>query len=146
MCHNRQGQSSLPAQHGSMLVISLFIIVIMAILGLSMIKLLSASAQNVVYEVYGQRALNAARSGVEQSLAAAFPLAGQGGAQCSTNIVHIFSATEGLNNCSFTSSCQLIPVTDSDNSYSYYRFSSTGTCTAGDMVASRTVSVDAIAL
>jgi MSHA biogenesis protein MshP len=146
MSHNHQAQPYPHTQRGSMLVISLFIIVIMAILGLSMIKLLSASAQSVVYEVYGQRALNAARSGVEQSLAVVFPLAGQGSPQCSANTVHIFTATEGLNNCAYTSRCELIPVTDRDHSSRYYRFSSTGTCTAGNVVVSRSVSIDAIEL
>lgn len=129
-----------------MLVISLFIIVIMSILGLSMIKVLSASAQSVVYEVYGQRAINAARSGVEQSLAVAFPISGPGDAQCNTNTVHNFATTAGLYNCSYTSSCELISVTDGDNSYNYYRFRGTGTCIAGDVVVSRSVSVDAIEL
>jgi len=146
MSHNHQAQPYPHTQRGSMLVISLFIIVIMAILGLSMIKLLSASAQSVVYEVYGQRALNAARSGMEQSLAAAFPISGPGDAQCNTKTEDDFAATAGLNNCSYTSSCQLIPVTDRDHSYRYYRVSSTGTCTAGNVVVSRSVSVDAIEL
>lgn len=138
-------------QRGSMLVIALFIIVIMAILGLAMLKMMSASAQSVVFEVYGQRALNAARSGVEQRLAAAFPIAdpaipGSGNPQCLSNVRHTFTGTDGLQNCEFISSCQQIPIRDGVNSYDYYRFSSTGTCTAAEVVVSRTVSIDAIEL
>ena len=63
-------------QRGSMLVIALFIIIVLAILGLAMLRMLAASADSVVSEVYGQRALNAARAGVERSIAAAFPVVG----------------------------------------------------------------------
>ena len=86
MCHNTLAKN-VPArsmhvrhhpakQRGSMLVISLFVIIVMALLGLTLSRLLSASSESIIYEVYGQRALNAARAGVEAQIALAFPISG----------------------------------------------------------------------
>ena len=68
-------------QRGSMLVIALFVIIVMALLGLTLSRLLSSSSDAIIHEVYGQRALNAARAGVEEQIALAFPI--NGSASCS---------------------------------------------------------------
>ena len=60
-------------QRGSMLVMTLFIIIILAFLGITMVNLLSSSNQSVVYEVLGARAKMAAQSGVQRLLSTAFP-------------------------------------------------------------------------
>ncbi len=61
-------------QRGSMLVISLFVIVVMGLLVLTLIRLLSASSDTLIYEVYGLRAHQAAKSGLELKLTEVFPL------------------------------------------------------------------------
>lgn len=129
-------------QRGSMLVIALFIIIVLAILGLAMLRMLAASADSVVSEVYGQRALNAARAGVERSIAAAFPVVGASNCMASDNFT--FTSTPGLSNCGYQSSCSVVSVVDDGDSYQYFRFTAQGQCIAGDTVVSRNVSVDGI--
>lgn len=138
-------------QHGSMLVISLFVIVVMALLALTLNRLLSASGDTLIFEVYGQRAHQAAKSGLERKLTEVFPLcppdslnpvcidgSGNDPAACDNTVPVTFSL-RGLQNCSASSSCN---VTDTGDSR-HYEFTSTGTCEAGDAVTARTVSVDA---
>lgn len=129
-------------QRGSMLVIALFIIIVLAILGLAMLRMLAASADSVVSEVYGQRALNAARSGVEQAVSGAFPLSGA--SNCPANYNFTFTNTPGLGNCSYTSACDVVSVDDSGDVYQYFRITAQGSCIAGDTVVSRNVSVEGI--
>lgn len=125
-----------------MLVISLFVIVIMAFLGLSMVKLLSASADSVIHEVYGLRALNSAQSAIEQKVLLAFPLNNAAGV-CNDTVNIDYSAVAGLENCTVVASCTEIPGFV-DESTTYYRFSSRATCSGGKVIASRSVAVDAI--
>lgn len=129
-------------QRGSMLVIALFIIILLAILSLAMLRMLAASADSVVSEVYGQRALNAARSGVERSIAAAFPISGA--SSCLASDVFTFANTPGLLNCGYESRCSVVTVSDDGDDYQYYRFTAQGSCVAGDTVVSRNVSVEGI--
>lgn len=141
----RRNQTSIPQckkQQGSMLVIALFVIIIMALLGLTMVRLLSASADAVIHEVYGVRALNAAQSSLEISIRQAFP-ATQDGASVCTSSSYTFNAIPGLQNCTASATCTLITGFE-DETIEYYRFQSTGFCSAGKVTASRTVAVDAI--
>lgn len=128
-----------------MLFISVFVIVVMAMLGLTMTNMLATSAESVVYESLGLKAMNAARTGLEIRVSAAFPLQVSGATPlCEAAPVGAvamnLNAIDGLQGCSYSTSCQ------SDNSSSkvtYYRFSSTGQCSVSDVVVSRTVAVDA---
>lgn len=129
-------------QRGSMLVIALFIIIVLAILASTMLTMFAASADSVVSEVYGQRALNAARSGVEQAVSGAFPLSGA--SNCPANYNFTFTNTPGLGNCSYTSACDVVSVDDSGDVYQYFRITAQGSCIAGDTVVSRNVSVEGI--
>ncbi|MDN4501942.1 type II secretory pathway protein [Alteromonadaceae bacterium BrNp21-10] len=133
-----------PKQSGSMLVISIFIIIVMTLLGLAMSSMLSASADSVVHEVYGVRALNAARSGLEQHLMAVFPadMTAQV-ANCNT-ITHDFTNVAGLEHCQFSSACVNQSYTLSSGAAETFSFTSTGSCQAGDMLVSRTINVDAM--
>lgn len=137
-------------QRGSMLVISLFVIVVMALLALTLTRLLSASSDTLIFEVYGLRAHQAAQSGLEVKLTEVFPLCPPGSANpvCADGSGHDPSACDlnsqvsfslnGMLHCGFNTSCS---YSDS-GSNSYYLFTSTGTCEAGDAVVSRTLSVD----
>ncbi|GGD61917.1 hypothetical protein GCM10011357_16510 [Lacimicrobium alkaliphilum] len=134
-----------------MLVISLFVIVVMAFLALTLTRLLSASSDSLIFEVYGLRAHQAAQSGLEAKLTEAFPLCPPGSVNsvcvdkslndptaCDNTTAVTFSM-DGLRNCSVSSSCSVETTGDSR----YYQFTSTGTCEAGDAVTSRTAFVDA---
>ncbi|MFT4993404.1 MAG: MSHA biogenesis protein MshP [Paraglaciecola sp.] len=131
-------------QQGSMLIIALFLIIVMALLGLTLSRLLSASSDAIIYEVYGQRALNAANAGSEAQIALTFPVSGV--ASCSTTIGPTidFSSVPGLEGCAVSAQCTQFSVVDGGVTLTYYKFSSTGTCKAGDVVATRTLQVDAI--
>ena len=145
MSHKRycaKQHSRFDKQRGSMLVIALFILIVLAILGVAMLKMLAASADSVVSEVYGQRALNAARSGVERAISGAFPLSGVSSCPATYNIT--FTNTPGLLNCNYASACDVISVDDSGDVYQYFRFTAQGSCIAGDTVVSRNVSVEGI--
>lgn len=128
-----------------MLVIALFVIIIMALLGLTMVRLLSASADAVIHEVYGVRALQAAQSSLERQIQLAFPLTQDGAGNCDTNTfsTKAFVNVPGLENCFTFASCS---PTDgfAGETVTHYSFESTATCGAGKVIASRTVAVDAI--
>jgi MSHA biogenesis protein MshP len=145
LTHNPIQRASLAKQKGSMLVIALFVIIVFALLGLAITRLLSSSSDAIIHEVYGLRAFNAARTGLEQAISAAFPL--------SPNIPSCDAAPltpvdfdpniKGLENCSYVVGCKSITVTDGAT-YTYFRFESTGSCQADKILVSRRVSVDAL--
>jgi MSHA biogenesis protein MshP len=140
--YDRRSQIHSPGkQQGSMLVISLFVIIVMALLGLTLSRLLSSSSDAIIYEVYGQRALHAARAGVEEQIALAFPISGS--ASCTASTID-FTPVPGLESCEVNAQCTQLNVVDGSISRTYYKFTSTGTCSAGDIIASRTVQVDAM--
>lgn len=127
-----------------MLVIALFVIIVFGMLGLTMTRLLASSSESVIYEVLGQRALNAARTGLERCLAAKYPITA-GGSPCSNPTNFVFTGIAGLENCSY----QVTPdndivVTDNSNTFTYSKFTSIGRCDAGDIIVSREIYVDAL--
>ena len=149
--HLDRKQSISNRQKGSMLITALFVIIVLSLLGLAMTRLLSASSDAVTHEIYGIRALNAAQSGLQIILADSFPIDG------STPVCDIdadpdvddgeeysftqsFAGVPGLENCSAQVRCT--NITFDDDNIEYYRFESTGTCTIGDIVTTRSVAVD----
>jgi MSHA biogenesis protein MshP len=128
-----------------MLVIALFVIIVLALLGLTLTKLLSTSSDAIIHEVYGKRALNAARTGVEQMISNAFPFAPDT-PSCSVapaSPIDLNPNIKGLANCSYLAGCEVITVTDGAT-YTYYRFESTGSCQVGNTLVSRNIKVDAL--
>lgn len=129
-------------QRGSMLVMSLFVIIVMAMLGATMVKLLSSGSDSVVHEVYGLRALHAAQSAIEAKMVHAVPLTQNGASVCDDIVTTTYSATGGLQNCRAVTSCSLTTGFVGETTQ-YYHFVSTGICSAGKVVASRTLTIDA---
>lgn len=136
-------RSKIHHQQGSMLVIALFVIVVMAALGLTMTRILSASSDSVVYEVYGLRALNAARSGIEAKVSEVFPLSGAPDCATSLNSNADFSAVGGFENCTYTASCEATALGAGGINGTLYRFTSVGNCSIGDITISRQIQVEA---
>ncbi|GAB3027369.1 type II secretory pathway protein [Bowmanella dokdonensis] len=134
-----------------MLIISLFVLVVMAVLAVAMNRMLSSASDTLVYEVYGLRALQAARSGLETRLIQIFPLGGAvNGASCDNTPSTQVLGGEGLEHCEYRHQCsqQVYDVdkdgvVDDPDDVTYFRLTSTGICQAGETVASRTLSVDA---
>lgn len=127
-----------------MLVIALFVIIVMALLGLTLSRLLSASSDSIIYEVYGQRALNAARAGMEAQIALAFPISGTASCTAVSGPTIDFTAIPGLESCEVSAQCSQLNVVDGNISRTLYKFSSTGTCKGVEVIASRTVHVDGL--
>tara|TARA_R110002167_G_scaffold346001_1_gene556515 strand:+ start:1998 stop:2435 length:438 start_codon:yes stop_codon:yes gene_type:complete len=125
-------------QRGSMLVIALFVIIVLALLGLTMTRLLSSSSEAIIHEVLGQRALNAARSGIECAVAEEF------GAGCSNPIFKEFSSVAGLENCSYSVAPIAKLIEDGAKTFTFWTFSSTGQCRAGKINVTRFVYIDAM--
>lgn len=129
---------------GSILVTAIFVMVVMSVIGLAIIRLTATANQNVVIEVYGQRALNAARAGLELKLAQAFPLAGNS-AQCSQDATAITLTASGFENCQYQAQCQQQSVNFPDgDSGDYYQFYSVGSCQFDGQIISRSLSVDGL--
>lgn len=127
------------SQYGSMLVIALFVIIVLALLGLTMTRLLSSSSEAIIHEVLGQRAINAARSGIECAVADKF------GAGCANPVFKALSGTAGLENCSYqVAEASPKSITDGARTFSYLTFTSTGQCRAGKINVTRLVYVDAM--
>jgi len=126
-------------QRGSMLVIALFVIIVLALLGLTMTRLLSSSSEAIIHEILGQRALNSARAGIECAVADEF------GAGCSEPIFKEFSSVAGLENCSYrVAEDAPKTITDGSKTFSYLTFTSTGQCRAGKINVTRFVYIDAM--
>jgi MSHA biogenesis protein MshP len=132
-------------QKGSMLVIAIFVIVVMSLLGLAMTRILSASSNTIVYEVYGLRALQAARSGIEANIAKVFPVPKSDpevAGPCGPLLSNVeFSAVPGFENCNYSATCDATLY--GDGTHTLYKFASIGKCTAGDISVSRMVKVEA---
>ena len=147
-CTLQMSRSSLKApvqQRGSMLIISLFVIIVLALLGATMVRMISSSSQATIIELSGLRALTAAQSGVQALLAQSFPL-NNAINDCNTTIASpaSFASVEGVRNCEYSASCTTSPVTKQGDVHNYYRFTSVGQCTVGDIIVTRQVSLDAM--
>ncbi len=132
---------------------SLFIMIILILLGSALVKTLSSSSETIAQNVIGTRAYMAANSAMQAELQKLFPL-NDAAIQCSGTVNYDFSATgsniDGLFNCKATISCTNFathPMTNEE----FYRLISTGKCNSsalasdskGVIASSRTIQVDA---
>lgn len=138
------------SQQGSMLVIALFVIIVFALLGLTMTRLLSSSSETIVYEVLGQRALNAARAGIECAVANRFDALDadeldKQDTSCAYPVYKEFSGVVGLENCEYrVAPATPKTITDGGKNFTYLAFTSRGQCRAGKINVTRYVYVDAM--
>ncbi|MDX2320634.1 MAG: pilus assembly PilX N-terminal domain-containing protein [Moritella sp.] len=133
--------SCYPQQQGSMLVISLFILVVISLLAASLSRILSSTADSVANEVYSAKAYYASDSGMEYGIYSAlnnsltcveFPLK-------PLPIPFDISGESGLENCSVSIDCQTIGL---PNGSKQYYLTSTGTCDGGKIVAEHKVEAE----
>jgi MSHA biogenesis protein MshP len=125
-------------QRGSMLVIALFVIIVLGLLGLTMTRLLSSSSETIIHEVLGQRALNAARAGINCAVAR------QLGSGCDVLNPFTFVGVPGLENCSFKYEIGGSNIQDGSKEFTYWTFNSEGQCTVGNTNVTRNIYVDAM--
>ena len=147
---------SLRSQTGSALIMAVFILVVLGLLAASLTKVMSGASDQVIQEVLGTRALLAAESGNERTLAQLFPIDGSPAVCASEQRFYFDSSVAGLVNCAVESSCNE-QVTGGLN---YYSVVSTGickqgftgnqtndfTCRGAELCVSRTLEVEAKAL
>ncbi|MCU7554686.1 type II secretory pathway component [Alteromonas sp. ASW11-19] len=127
-------------QSGSMLVMSLFVIIVLSLLGITLVTMISSASQSVVHDVVGTRAHMAARSGLGHIAATALPI-GASPATCNTTINSSASFTNihGLQLCSYQARCTTTVVDNGGVNYHLYRLESTGQCQTRDGWVSHTV-------
>ncbi|MBA6348451.1 MULTISPECIES: type II secretory pathway component [unclassified Colwellia] len=131
-------------QKGSAIVIAIFVIVVMALLGAGLVKILSSSAESVAYEVIGTRAYAAAQTGAQWQLLEVFPHDTDIRTTCQNIIIEPdFSNVKGLENCEALVTCNDDGEFDGTT---YYIITSTGQCSIGGVITSRTVKIEARSL
>ncbi|TPH17796.1 MSHA biogenesis protein MshP [Litorilituus lipolyticus] len=137
------------SQQGSALMLSLFIIIVLLLLGSALVKVLSTSSETIAQEVIGTRALMAANSGMQAHLQLTFPL--NGANACPADDTYDLSGVDGLDHCRAMVNCNLYNTHEMVN---YYRLTSTGECgssaiadqSIGVVRSSRTIQVEARSL
>ncbi len=131
-------------QRGSALVLSLFIMVVMTLLGTALVRMISSNAETIAFEVIGTKAYQAAQAGAQRKLSEVFPLLPDS-SQCSLDSrYNEFSAVTGLENCeAIDVDCEVDATVDGVN---YYTITSTGQCTVAEIFTSRTIEIKARSL
>jgi len=130
-----------------MLVMALFVIVVLALLGLAVVQVLSDSNKSTVYEVYGARAFNAANSGADHALADIFgpSVVGPAPGRCTTVNSNTYTLPKavitGFSGCDLVVECEEFTV--SETGFTHYRIESTATCQASEFETQRTVAIEA---
>jgi MSHA biogenesis protein MshP len=122
-------------QQGSALMLSLFVIIVLTLLGSALMRVLSTSSETIAQEVIGTRALMAANSAMQAELVVLFPLNSTTNVCNSANsydLQYSGSDVEGLNHCEAATTCDNY-FTDTVNSVEYFRLTSTGKCGSGFM-------------
>ena len=135
-------------QQGSALVIAIFIMVVLMMLGTTLVRMLSSSAETIAYEVLGTRAYLSAQSGAQFRMQQLFPLnsANTDAVECDdlpANTVPNFGSAEGLHNCIVS---ELTCTDFTHENVTYYTITSTGQCSIDNEVTSRTIEIEARSL
>ena len=133
---------SIKTQQGSSLVIAIFIIVVMALLGATLLKMVMTNEEDYAYEVLGTRAYNAAQTGLQWKLQQIFPLNTNPNVGACTDDGLALTTVEGLNQCSAIVTCTAI----THDSVNYFTVTSVGQCNINGETTSRMVEVQAKSL
>ena len=119
---------------GSMLMIVIMVILIFGILTAGMARLLSASGEQVGYEILGSRALATANSGLEWGL---YKLTRQGSSCATLTSTASTGALDssGLPHCQLVLNCTLLSLSAGNSTL----IKATGTCDNGELTVQRKV-------
>jgi len=141
-------------QRGSAILMTLFIIIVLILLGGALMRVLSTSSEAIAQEVIGTRAYMAANSAMQAELQKLFPL-NDAAIQCNANPPpYDFSSSgsdiDGLYHCTASTTCSNY-ATHPETGEQFYRLTSTGKCASsalqsnskGAVVSSRTIQVEA---
>ncbi|MBV1840185.1 type II secretion system protein [Photobacterium ganghwense] len=122
-------------QHGSALIVSLFVIVVMSLLAAAMIRVDWANQDITTKEVLGTRAWFTAHSANEVTLSELFPLNQPPNTAACTN-THFAPANNF--HCSADVACTLHAVSGAEGTINTFYLVSTATCGSGENQVSRT--------
>lgn len=124
-----------------MLVISIFIIIVIAVLAASLSKILSSSADSVATEVYSSKAYYAAESGMESAIYRVLRIKSLDCKRfpAEEGLTFDVSGIKGLENCKVSMTCQEI-VIDADNSQFY--LTSTAVCETDNMLSQHSIEAE----
>ncbi|MCL1139319.1 MSHA biogenesis protein MshP [Shewanella pneumatophori] len=130
----KPSRNNFTRQRGSALVIGVFIITVMFLLAATLINVLNDADQQISVEVWGTRALAAANSGADRSLATLFPVDGSSGSCNAQTTWNIGSDTGlvGFHSCQVIMTCSEVATTYLTNNVTQYLISSSATCSSGD--------------
>lgn len=136
-------------QRGAALAIALFVLLIVALLGLTLVRALNDSANAVASDVLGTRAQLAAQSGVQLLMTELYPL----DAELNTTVCpartgneppvvrnYAFTA-EGLTQCNAAVRCNQLQLS-SPYSGTHVRIIAEGSCTGGSLTFSKRTLVE----
>ncbi len=156
-----QATSYVLKQRGSALLMTLFITIVLILLGGALMRVLSTSSEGIAQEVIGTRAYMAANAAMQAKLQQLFPL--NSASTCPlaplapSVTTHDFSTSgmniDGLYHCSAEASCSWY-ATHPTTGEKFYRLTSTGKCASSiltsnsknTVVSSRTLQVEAKSL
>lgn len=129
-------------QRGASLAVVVFILVVLASLGVVMVRVISLGSASVVSEVVGTRAVLAARSGLELAMTELFPLNQREASSCEVvnanwNLVEFTG--QGLQDCRAEVTCETLDA----GTFTQYRLISVGICEVGNQEFSRRLLLEA---
>ncbi|WP_049757944.1 hypothetical protein [Colwellia psychrerythraea] len=140
---------------------TLFIIIVLILLGGALMRVLSTSSESIAQEVIGTRAYMAANSAMQAKLQQLFPLNSSSTCPLAplapSVTTHNFSASgmniDGLHHCRAEVSCSWY-ATHPQTDEKFYRLTSTGECGSGTIeadskvvvISSRSIQVEARSL
>ncbi|RUO50233.1 type II secretory pathway component [Pseudidiomarina aquimaris] len=139
-------------QRGAALVIAIFVIVVLALIGLTVVKLIRDSSDSTITEVYGTRTEAAARSAAEVFLTQLFPLTSNtaNSSLCPARVNSVPQSlvlqqnlnAVGLDRCTINVYCDRLSLT-APYAGDHYRILAQAQCNAGDFVFSRQLLLEA---
>lgn len=142
--------ASLKQQRGFSIPMAIFVMVVLAMLGAAMARIVAQGQESVAREVVSIRALMAAESGAERGLHQVLTVDGSGCAAGLPNFSQLFGGVwnltiPGLQNCNADISCSVTNVdTDFDGTPDpHYTVRSVGRCGPSGSQAVRIVEVQA---
>lgn len=139
----------LKRQQGSMVVISIFIIVIISLLAASLASLQRDSAEGASYEVYAARAYLSAYSASEIALVALFPLGSTEADESAciiTDTTVSLGTDSGFHGCSASYQCEILTATQSASLPTRYKVVSTAVCANTQLTTRRQITLEAVEL
>lgn len=143
---NQQKLHSMRKEQGSMLVIALFVIIVLAFLAYAMIEITENSNRATVYEVYGARALHAANSGADRALNEVLGPNANDSCSDATSNYGLADAESSVTGASFSGCNIIVNCTEflvPETGFTHFRIESTASCDASEFTTHRSVSVEA---